>query len=373
MASLIDFIPADPGRAIIGGLMAGDQREQNALNRHLAEQQSQLLQLKGEEAERQRSLQALGVMGQMLDGVDPSEMQQVYQSAKSFLGGQDFDVSDLPDILDAQTLTKLGIARTMMRQGQKPSQFGEGRRIIRTLVNPETGQEEQVPGIFTEIRNPNTEEIKSSFTPIGGEFVSTLGETGRDQTKRKIVEAGGVEGAKLDVKAIKEPKIRADIKLAEIAAQDRGEALTDLKRAEAGLPGLLEVVDDVRKLAPIATSTFGGKSFDAIIKNMGLGATKGSTARARFISLINNQILPLLKPTFGGTVSDPEREALAATMGDPDMAPGEKVAVIDEFIKAQMRKMEADARAAGIEERQKPTEEQKPPRLIFNPQTNQLE
>lgn len=129
-------------------------------------------------------------------------------------------------------------------------------------------------------------------------------------------------------------------KLAEKAATEKGEILTDVNRARAAMPGLVEVVGQLRELAPIVTSTIGGKLFDTASKELGFGATKGSTARAKFTALVNNQILPLLKQTFGAAFTVAEADELKATMGDPDAAPEEKLAQLDAFIEQKFRSLE---------------------------------
>lgn len=128
---------------------------------------------------------------------------------------------------------------------------------------------------------------------------------------------------------------------ARIIATDRGETFTELAQAKAGLPGLTSVVNKLKELAPIVTSTIGGKLADTAIKELGFGATKGSTARAKFIGIINNQVLPLLKATFGGSFSVQEGESLKATMGDPDATPNEKLAQLEAFIAQKIRDIEA--------------------------------
>ena len=148
------------------------------------------------------------------------------------------------------------------------------------------------------------------------------------------------EGAKLQQQLKHKPEINKAVKLAEKEALESGEVLTDFKRSKAALPGLLSAVDELRELATIATSTFGGKLFDGAVKQTGFGSTKGATARAKFIAIINNQVLPLLKPTFGGSFTVAEGDALKATMGDPDASPEEKMVQLDAFIAQKQRDIE---------------------------------
>ena len=80
------------------------------------------------------------------------------------------------------------------------------------------------------------------------------------------------------------------------------------------------------------------------VKQSGFGATKGATARAKFIAIVNNQVLPLLKETFGAAFTFQEGESLKATMGDPDASAEEKMVQLDAFIAQKMRDIETKQR-----------------------------
>jgi hypothetical protein len=134
-----------------------------------------------------------------------------------------------------------------------------------------------------------------------------------------------------------------------IKAKQRGETFTELKQARAALPGLKNAITQLRDLSTIATSTIGGKVFDQAVKQSGFGSTKGATARAKFIAIINNQVLPLLKPTFGAAFTVQEGESLKATMGDPDASPEEKMAQLDAFIDQKMRDIESKETQMGVQ------------------------
>jgi len=178
----------------------------------------------------------------------------------------------------------------------------------------------------------------------------------------KIAETEGkIAGAKEEGKLKKElqfkPQIQKAVSLAQAEAAERGEVLNDLKRAEAALPGLKNAIGQLRELAPIATSTIGGKIFDQAVKQTGFGSTKGATARKKFIAIIDNQVLPLLKPTFGAAFTVQEGEALRATMGDPDSTPEEKMAQLDAFIDQKMRDIQTKQSQLGVESTQLTDEE----------------
>lgn len=159
-----------------------------------------------------------------------------------------------------------------------------------------------------------------------------------------------------NIKAETEPAIQADIVTAKAkaelkwkplitkavteataAAKERGETLTDLARMEATLPGLQESVAELYQLADVATYTLGGQAWDEAVKQTGFGSTKGGTARAQFISIVDNQILPLLRMTFGAAFTAKEGDALRATLGDPNNTPDAKKAALDAFIAQKER------------------------------------
>lgn len=152
--------------------------------------------------------------------------------------------------------------------------------------------------------------------------------------------AGAVEGGKLTKQLEFKPQIESAVTKARAEATRKGEVLTEFNQAKAALPGLTSAVNELRELAQMATSTIGGRVFDAAVKETGFGATKGATARAKFIAIVNNQVLPLLKPTFGAAFTVQEGEALKATMGDPNATPEEKMVQLDAFIAQKLRDIE---------------------------------
>ena len=165
------------------------------------------------------------------------------------------------------------------------------------------------------------------------------------------------EGAKLKQQLNHKPAIARAVKLAEKEAIEKGEVLTALNRSKAALPGLLTAVDELKDLSSIATSTIGGKIFDAAVKQTGFGSTKGATARAKFIAIVNNQVLPLLKETFGAAFTAQEGEALKATMGDPDASPEEKMVQLEAFITQKQRDIQTRERQLEPQE-QEPEQQQ---------------
>jgi len=145
-------------------------------------------------------------------------------------------------------------------------------------------------------------------------------------------------------------KIAAAVKQAESSAKSSGEDFSAYGRAKAALPGLLEVTNKLSKLSDIATYTTTGKAFNFMVKELGFGATKGATARASMTALVNNQVLPLLRETFGAAFTKAEGDSLKATLLDVDASPEEKKATLKSFIDQKVRNLQTSERQLGIED-----------------------
>jgi hypothetical protein len=57
--------------------------------------------------------------------------------------------------------------------------------------------------------------------------------------------------------------------------------------------------------------------------------------------MVDNQILPLLRETFGAQFTLQEGQSLKTTLGDPEKSPQEKRAVLEAFIEQKVRNIEA--------------------------------
>ena len=165
-------------------------------------------------------------------------------------------------------------------------------------------------------------------------------ELGKRIADQKAAESLAAEAGKLTAQLKFKPQITKAVKLAEKEATERGDVLNDLSRAEAGLPGLIKATDNLKELAVAATSTYGGRFFDLIAKESGWGSTKGANARTKYIAIIDNQVLPLLKQTFGGAMTEGEGLRLSNTFGDPNATPEQKMLQTEAFIEQKLRDIE---------------------------------
>jgi len=120
-----------------------------------------------------------------------------------------------------------------------------------------------------------------------------------------------------------------------------GENTSLLESMKSKMAGLETVVEQLGKLADNATYTKAGQWMDSTRKQAGMEPRPEAIARAEYIAMVDNQVLPLLRDTFGAAFTQKEGETLRATLGDPDKSPAEKKAVLKAFIAQKKRDVEA--------------------------------
>lgn len=185
-------------------------------------------------------------------------------------------------------------------------------------------------------------------TVTGQERIATTPDLTTDVAASQAEIKGAEETAKLTAQKGLLPGIRAAIKLAEKNAVAEGETFTSLNRAKAALPGLEEVTEKLKLLADVATFTTAGKLINLASKELGFGATKGATARSTMRAVVDNQVLPLLRETFGAAFTKAEGDTLRNTLLDPDTTPDQMKATLDAFIEQKVRNIETKERELGL-------------------------
>lgn len=110
---------------------------------------------------------------------------------------------------------------------------------------------------------------------------------------------------------------------------------------ESKLPGLRAVTAELSDLADKATYTQTGQLWDAIVRETGQMPPEGAIARTKYMAMVDNQVLPLLRDTFGAAFTVKEGETLRATLGDPNKSPVEKKAILEAFIEQKVRDLDA--------------------------------
>lgn len=110
------------------------------------------------------------------------------------------------------------------------------------------------------------------------------------------------------------------------------------------MPELQDTVKTLGNLAQDATYTWIGRAYDTANRELAGRSTKGGIARTEYEAVINNQILPLLRDTFGAAFTQKEGESLKATLGDINKTPEEKQAVLNSFINQKKASIESKYR-----------------------------
>jgi hypothetical protein len=126
-----------------------------------------------------------------------------------------------------------------------------------------------------------------------------------------------------------------------------GEHLNAYEDFMAAAPGLNEFGNRLYQLADIATYTATGQARDAFMRQFNFDPTDAARAKAEVETMIDTEILPLLRPTFGAQFTVKEGEWLRATMGNQNLSPGEKKAQIAARMASWQRQAERMARRTG--------------------------
>lgn len=325
------------GNMFSGFIQAGQNRS-NAIGQGIEALAQGYQNKQTAEVNAQKQQQAMQLLDQasQLSDTDPQASQQAFMQA----------VQIAPEFVSQVT--------GMMKQ----------RREAQGNVSSLSQQEfEQLTAGMTPEEKEQARRIKLGLAPRAvGSSAMTISDTGKAEdvaesesiiagAKAQAAEEGKSRGISTTSNIVGKAKadIARAVKAAEVQGKSKGESVTQLDSAKAALPSLIGVVDSLKTLAPVATNTYSGKAFDFLAKEAGFGATKGAEARAKFIAIIDNQVLPLLKQTFGAAFTATEGEALKKTMGDPDASAEAKIAQLNSFIENKVREIEVKERELGAE------------------------
>lgn len=126
-----------------------------------------------------------------------------------------------------------------------------------------------------------------------------------------------------------------------------GEKQVELSERMAQYQRLEQVVNELSTLGQTATYTGLGRLEDTIQREAGLETGPDAVARTEYISKVDNEILPLLRQTFGAQFTEREGQSLKATLGDPNKSPAEKDAVLRSFIATKQAQIQSLQRQVG--------------------------
>lgn len=156
------------------------------------------------------------------------------------------------------------------------------------------------------------------------------------------------KGSEFDVtpKPEQMPDFKAAQEQAKTQGKAQGEAGALLESSVSKLPELFQTVQYLSDLGKKATYTEAGKAKDWLARQAGI-STEGATARTEYMAVVDNQILPLLRDTFGTQFTQKEGETLRSTLGDPDKTPEQKDAVLQSFINQKVASIQSLERQTG--------------------------
>jgi len=146
----------------------------------------------------------------------------------------------------------------------------------------------------------------------------------------------------------RKPTHEADVVAARQAAKDNVKAKFDYEQQIAGRKSVYEMTARLRELAPVASHNIAERGLDWVQRNLWFDTGKDAKARAEYQNIVMSSLLPKLKKTFGGQLSEEERKALLSTLGDINYSPSEKIAAIDAFEDAFERDLEDKRIFSGV-------------------------
>jgi len=206
-----------------------------------------------------------------------------------------------------------------------------------TLNKPEQDIFAEISSKFVQLKEDVKQQGKIDFLTIENEI-----ENANIPVEAKLK----LQATLKEIKATTQPESDKQQQIEESKAIGKNIATVrnDLAEFEANLPRLQEVVEELGALADIATYTEVGLGVDALKRQAGMDVGKGAIARKEYISKVDNEILPLLRQTFGAQFTVEEGKALKATLGDPNASPEEKKAVLKSFIENKIAQIEIKRR-----------------------------
>jgi len=201
---------------------------------------------------------------------------------------------------------------------------------------------------------------------MGGQVAPVATKTLAPQDRPDVrgAQAAAAEQGRLQTQLGLQPQVTAAVEEAAAAAKARGSELgtaqASLSSLEANLPNLERVVGRLSELGKIATYTLAGQGRDFVMRQAGVDVPASAVARKEYLSTVDNEILPLLRQTFGAQFTEKEGESLKKTLGDPDASPSEKDAVLRSFITNKVEQIKSLQRQTGqnLSAATRPTKEQ---------------
>ena len=114
-----------------------------------------------------------------------------------------------------------------------------------------------------------------------------------------------------------------------------------LQTMQRDMPGLMTTVARLDELSGRASFGKAAVLADDTRRALGQEVSPGGVARAEYIATVDNEVLPLLRQTFGAAFTVEEGARLRATLGNEDGTPAERRATLSAFIQQKQAQLEA--------------------------------
>lgn len=351
-AAALEMLPIDPEMASTLIEME-THRQRGALQAQDMELQSvKIAQERINTRKAQIELETKTAMGAVraLEGVEePSQKQRIYSLYLQSVEDQGMEVpQDLktgwtPE--NEQNLKDIAELGQMMIDLDPASKTAEIRNFEYGQQNPEFGEFYKDANKGSISPEQQAWEIFHSENP-GVPYKDFMSQYRKGITGASLGEDGitPIEGAKEAVTTMADAEAEG-----KETGKATGEAKAKFEDLKSNMPNLVAKTDKLYKLADIATYNSAGKLRDAFLREAGVEVSDAAEARAATIAIIDNEVLPILRQTFGAAFTVAEGEWLKATMGNPDMSPKEKKAQIDAFVEGKKSELETLARRTGQE------------------------
>jgi len=314
-------------------------------------------------AKQQRDTTVAGNMSRAIQSATPEQKAPMYKSFLKQYGDQGGNIEGMPveytKELEPMLAQMSAMSPDSRASGMSNTEFSSN---LRALEQAGVSEEE-----INKIRLDRAKTQAKGFDTLRGQSYATSTGKGQAQIEQKPLEEAAVLGVRNPAllqlqedlqrqKAAIEQETAPELIRAKSLATEKATIENELRTMEANMPSIIANTDRLRELAQTATYSKADQAIDWTRRQAGLEPTEGSLAREEFVSIINNQVLPLLKPTFGAAFTVQEGETLKATMGDPDKSPREKMAALTAFINQKHQDIQSKQRAIG--ETEQPTNQE---------------
>lgn len=169
------------------------------------------------------------------------------------------------------------------------------------------------------------------------------------------------------------PEIARQTAAQSAVGANQGEKQVAFQNFEASLPQLEQTMGILYSVADRASYTLTNQGIDFFQNQLGFNPGDDAAARTYYENTVLNEILPLLKPTFGAAFTKTEGEWLLGTLGDINLSPTQKRAALQSRVDSWKRHYATLAAQSGNEQSLQPFQNFPPQKQIqvHNPQTGE--